>query len=331
MAQIINRASFADFNNNLTIKWTKEYADFPKAASVLYNVESTDVDTGDISGLDGISIAKKKREGADFSFLSLTQNYRKTWTTYEIGGEIKITWNMRRYAKYNEINRAITGMARSAAKRMEVDMTHRLTFANSTSYTDLDGDSIATTVGDGLALLSTVHTVPGSATTFRNRVANNPILSKGGLEAAEKLFATQMIDTNGELTFQEPTHLVITNDPNTVNTANEYLKSYADPTAAHAGVTNVYEGKYTLVILPYLATTAAAALDTTKSKYWFLMNSNHKDAYMKVGQEPTFITPADNGGKDFETMDWKYANFASYALVWVDPRFIVGSLGDGSA
>lgn len=334
MPQVINRASFADFNNNLTVRWTKEYADFPKHASVLYNVESTDVDTGDISGLDGYSMAKVKREGADFAYGSVTQNYRKTWLAYEIGLMTKITWNMRRYAKYDLINRAISNLAQSAAKRMEVDMTHRFTFANSTSYTNTDGDSVTTTVGDGLALLSTVHTVPGSATTFRNRVANNPILSKGGLEAAEKLFATQMLDTNGELTFQEPTNLVITNDPNTVNTANEYLKSYADPTASQAGIVNVYEGKYGLIVLPYLSTQVSGntvTYDSAKAKYWFLVNMNHKDAYMKVGQEPTFITPADNGGKDFETMDWKYACQTSFALTIVDPRWVVGSLGDGSA
>jgi hypothetical protein len=334
MANVINRASFADFNNNLTIRWTKSYAGFPKHAAVLYNVESTDVDTGDISGMDGFSTARVKREGGDFAFLNLTQNYRKAWTTYEVGGMTKITWNMRRYSKYDLINRAISNLAESAAKRVEIDMTHRFTFANSTAYTNIDGDSVSVTVGDGLALLSTVHTVPGSATTFRNRVANNPILSKGGLEAAEKLFATQMIDTNGELTFQEPTHLVITNDPNSVNTAQEYLKSYADPTASQAGVTNVYEGKYGLIILPYLSTSVSGSnvvYDSTKAKYWFLVNMNHKDAYMKVGQEPTFITPADNGGKDFETMDWKYACQASFALSIVDPRWIIASLGDGTA
>jgi hypothetical protein len=331
MPQIINRGSFPDFNNNLEIKWRKAYNDFPKRASVLYDMEMVDVDTGDESGLDGFSVAKKKREGSDFSFLSLTQNYRKSWTVYEIGGETKITWIMRRAAKYRLIQDRIVNLAQSAAKRLEWDLTHRFTFANSTSYTDLDGDTVTTTVGDGLALLSTAHTVPGSATTFRNRVANNPILSKGGLEAAEKLFATQVLDTNGEVTIQEPTHLVITNDPNTYNTALEYLQSVAAPDSSNSGVKNVYNAKYELIVLPFLATTAAGAYDSTKAKYWFLVNLNHKDAVVKVLQQPTFIPPTDNDGKDFETMDWKYACHAAYAIEIIDPRFVVGSLGDASA
>jgi hypothetical protein len=331
MPQMINRSNFADFNNNLTIAWTKSYADFPKRASVLYNMQSTEVDTGDISGLDGFSVAKRKREGADMAFGSLTQNYRKTWSTYEIALSTKITWNMRKYAKYDLIQKAINNLAQSAAKRMEYDLTHRFTFANSISYTSLEGETVTTTVGDTLALLSAVHTMPGTSTTFRNRVANNPVLSKGGLEAAETLFATQMIDTNGETTFQDPTHLVITNDPNTKNTAMQYLKSYADPTASQAGVMNPYEGKYGLIILPYLSTTAAGVYDSTKAKMWFLVNMNHKDAYCKVGQDPMFITPSDNGGKDISTLDWTYDTLASYALEIVDPRWVVGSLADASA
>lgn len=331
MAQIINRGNFADFNDNLTIAWRKAYDAFPRRARELYEVQGTDVDTGSVSSLDSVSVAKKKREGADFSFLSLTQNYRKSWSTYEVGGEIKITWNMRRYAKYDEINRALRGMAESVARREEMDLTHRFSFATATSYTDMDGDTVTTTVGDGFQLAYTAHTVPGSATTYRNRVANNPVLSKGGLEAAEKLFATQMIDTNGQLIFYEPDTLITTNDPTVVNTARQYLGSYADPDAAHEGVMNPYNGKYRHIVLPFLATTAAGAYDSTKANYWFLACLSRKDAILKVGQEATLIPPTENDGKEFETMDWKYAAFGSYAIVISDPRWIVMSSGDATA
>ena len=331
MQGIINRGSFSDFNDNLEIKWGKVFDAYPKRAGALYEERSTDVDTGSVSSLDSVSVAKKKREGADFAFLSLTQNYRKNWSTYEVGGEIKITWNMRRYAKYNEIDRALSGMAESVARRMEMDKTHRFTFFSATSYTDMDGDTVTTTVGDSLALGSTVHTMPGTATTFRNIVANNPVLSKGGLEAAEKLFATQMIDTNGQLAFYEPDTIITTNDPTNVNIAKQYLGSMADPEAAHEGVMNPYQGKYRLIVLPFLSTTAAGAYDSTKANYWFLANLARKDALCFVGQAPTLIPPTENDGKEFETMDWKYAAFGSFALVISDARWIVASKGDASA
>ena len=233
--------------------------------------------------------------------------------------------------KYNEIDRALSGMADSVARRMEMDKTHRFSFFSATSYTDMDGDSISITVGDGKALGATDHTMPGTATTFRNIVANNPVLSKGGLEAAEKLFATQMIDTNGQLSFYEPDTLITTNDPTVVNTAKQYLGSMADPDAAHEGVMNPYQGRYRHIVLPFLSTTAAGAYDSTKANLWFLADLSRKDALCMVGQAPTLIPPTENDGKEFETMDWKYAAFGSYALVISDARWIVASLGDASA
>lgn len=327
---MITTQDFPDFVANLEIKWRKSYADFPKRASVMYEVENVDTDTGDESGIDGYSVAKRKNESQDFAFLNITQNYRKAWQIQEIGGMTKISWRMRRAAKYNEINKRIAGLGRSAAKRLEWDLTHRFTFAEAASYVNLDGETITTTVGDGFQLAYTAHTVPGSSNTYRTRIANNPILSKGGIEAGEKLFATQMIDTNGELVTDEPTHLITTNDPNTINTAIEYLRSTAAPDAAQSGVTNVYNGKYIHVVLPYLATTAAGAYDSTKARRWFLANLMHKDAVVKVLQSPIFIPPTMQDGKEFETMDWKFACHAAYAIEIIDPKWIVMSDGLGT-
>ena len=128
-----------------------------------------------------------------------------------------------------------------------------------------------------------------------------------------------------------PTHLIVSNDPTTVNTALEYLRSVAAPDQNNSGVTNVYHLKYQLIVLPYLATTAAGAYDSTKANYWFLANLNHSDAIVKVLEHPTFIPPTMMDGKEFETMDWKYACHAAYAIEIIDPRWIVMSSGDGSA
>ena len=328
---MINRTNFPDFCDNLEIYWRKTYAEFPKRAAILYDVENVEVDTGDESGIDGYSVAKRKKEGEDFAFLNITQNYRKAWNVYEIGGMTQITWRMRKAAKYRDIMNRISNLAVSAARRLEWDLTHRFTFAADASYTNLDGETVTTTVGDGYQLAYTAHTVPGTSTTYRNIVANNPILSKGGLEAAETLFSTQMIDTNGELLSESATHLVIANNPTSINTALEYLNSVAAPEGGNSGVTNVYRLKYELVVLPYLATTAAGVYNSAKANYWFLANLNHKDAILKVLQSPTFIPPTDNGGKDFETMDWKFACHAAYAIEIIDPKWVVMSKGDASA
>lgn len=330
MPAIISTSSFNDFVRNAEIKWRQKFDQFPKAASQLYDIEDVNVITGDESSFDGYSVARKKNEGEDLRYLQANQGYSKSWTVYEIGGMTKITWLMRKGNKYREMDRAITNLAESAAKRMEWDLTHRLTFGWATSYTDLDGDTVTTTIGDTLALISSVHTITGSAATFSNQIPGNVVISKAGIEAGEKLFATQMIDSNGELIQENPDTLIIANDPNQINTAIEYLKSTAAPDASHDGVFNVYANKYRLVVLPYLSTTAAGAYDSTKAKYWFLANLNKTDAVCKILSRPTFIPPTMYDGREFESMDWKFATHSSYAIEIIRGQFIVGSKGDNS-
>lgn len=330
MATIINSTNFPDFVANKTINFRKAYDAFHRVASQLYDVQRTDQENGEESSLDGFTVAKVKRDGSDFSYLNINQGDNKTWKTYEIGGMTKITWLMRKTAKYRLIDSRINGLARSVAKRMELDLTHPFTFGDSGSYTNMDGDTVTLTTADGEYLFDTDHSVNGSSTTFRNIVANNPILSKGGLEAAEKLFATQMLDANGETVFQNATHIVTTNDPNTINTALEYLRSTSAPDAGVAGVDNVYKGKYGHIILDYLSTDANGVYDSTKAKRWMLVNLNSKESVLKVLEQPTFIPPTNNGGEDFETMDWKFAAHAALAICHVRATDKVLSTGLGA-
>ena len=157
------------------------------------------------------------------------------------------------------------------------------------------------------------------------------VLSKGGIEAAEKLFSTQMIDANGELINEAPDTLITSNDPTTVNTALEYLRSTSAPDAGVSGVYNVLGNKYRLISMPFLATTAAGAYDSTKAAYWMLANLKGTDAICKILSNPTFIPPTENDGKEFETMDWKFATHAAYALMILRANWIVLSKGDGAA
>lgn len=331
MAFQINSVNFNDFVANSTINFRRAFDQFPKVASQLYDVRGTDLITSTESSLDGFSVAKIKEEGGDLAYLDLNQGYDKNWTIYEVGGMTKITWKMRVGNKYREMDNRIANLGRSAAKRMEWDLTHRFTFGTATTYTNLDGDTVSITTGDGFQLFYSAHTETGTSTTFRNRVANNPVLSKGGLEAAEKLFATQMIDSNGELINEVPDTLITSNDPNTVNTALEYLKSTSAPDGGVAGIYNVYGNKYRLVVLSYLATTAAGAYDSSKATYWMLANVKGTDAVCRILSNPKLLPPANNGGIEFETMDWKFGCHAAYAIEVVRPQWIVMSSGNGEA
>lgn len=329
---VVNSSTFSDFVANMKIVWLDAFEAVPRAAAAIYKTKPSKEKITDYSAIDMPRFARRKDEGDDAQSATPTQNYRKTITKYRVQRSASITWEMRTYDKYDKMMETIRGLGEMAANRMELDMTHRLTFAFATSYTDMDGETVSTTVGDTLALGSTAHTVPGSSTTFRNIVANNPTLSRGGMEAAETLFATQMINAAGEKVVVRPDTLIIPENPVYENIALEYLNSTAAPDGAHAGVTNVYKGKYRLLKLPDWATDASGQRDSTKENYWALASLKSSTAVCEVSEEPHLIAPsAGSNSEDFDNDNWKFKTSAAYGIEIVSPHWIVLSKGDGTA
>lgn len=149
----------------------------------------------------------------------------------------------------------------------------------------------------------------------------------------ERLIAEETYNHLGELKPSMPFDIIWSGiDPNTCNTIAEYLKSTASPEAAHAGVTNVYKGRYKHVALPLLATTAAGAPDTTKRYYWGIASSIYSSLYLGVWEEPHLIPPQANANsEDVQTDDWEFRERACYGIVSVGAAWVKMSSGDGTA
>lgn len=328
----ITSANYPDFVANMQIKWREGFERVPLMAKKLYDVQNNDLLITDHSGIENGGFARRKAEGDNYYKGNPVQNYRKTMTKYRVGEQEEITWEMRKYDKYKKMGDVIKMLGEKVSQRMEIDLSHRLTFGTATTYTDMDGETVSITTGDGLQLFYSLHTVPGSSTTFRNRIANNPAISKGGLEAAELLFSSQMIDTSGGKIVVKPDTIITTDDPNTVNTVLEFLRSTAAPEGAHSGIVNNYKSKYNHIVLPYLATTNVGAYDSTKAKYWMLASVAHTDAVCEISEMPHMIAPAaGQNSEEFDNDDWKFKGSAAYGIEIIDPRWIVMSSGDGTA
>lgn len=329
----INLSNFNDFVKNAQVMWRKGYERVPMRAKALYEVVNNQLYVTEHSSLDGFTYARRKDEGDVYFQENPTQNYSKTITKYRVGLTATITWEMRTYDKYREIKRTLTNLGEATAQKMELDLTHRFTFGAVTSYVDMDGITVPTTVGDGNQLFYATHTVPGSATTFSNVVPSNPIFSRAGLEAAETLFTSQLIDSAGNKVVSMPDTIITTDDPNTVNTVLEFLKSTARPDATQAnpynsGTENVYKAKYRHIVLPLLATTASGAFDTNKKKYWMLANVSHTDAIVEISENPHIVSPTPgSNAEDFDNDDWKFKSSAAYGMEITDPKWIVLSTG----
>ncbi len=217
--------------------------------------------TKEYTEIDLEEYARVKGEGDQTARARVQQGYSKIGTLYRVAMDIGITYEMRHYNKYGEVVARLTNLGQLPAKRMELDLQHRITFATATSYLDMDGRTVDTTVGDTLALASTVHTIRGAATTFRNRLANNPIFSRGALEGMEQMIVENSINQFGEKMMISYDILWTTDDANTINTVREFLRSTASPDALNAGVVNVYAGKYKHVVLSRVATDKNGLVD----------------------------------------------------------------------
>jgi hypothetical protein len=276
-----------------------------------------------------------KGEGDQASRAKVQQGYTKTMTKYRVAENVSITYEMRDENKYPEVTNKLLSGGRKGPNTIDLDLSHRITFGGSEAagtYTDRDGRTISTLTGDGQYLFDTDHSLAGSTTTFRNRLANNPALSKGALEAMEKQIVENTYNHLGEKKVINFDTLWIGDDPNTKNTAMQYLKSVADPDATHNGVINPYQGKYKLVIIPRLATTAAGATDSTKAKYWGLASSMNSSFYIGIWEAPHLIAPsAGSNGEDVQTDDWDFRIRAGYGITIVGANWIHMSSGNGVA
>lgn len=333
----LNSLSFPEFTQLAGKIFGKaiDMMDLVVQGSGLFKVESIPSNTGETRDWTEIDLelyADNKPQGSQAGRAKVQMGYNKLVTVKRIAKDIGITYEMRTFNKYPEVINRLTSLAQMPGRRMELDLSHRIGFGLATSYTDKSGAVVDLTVGDNLALFSTAHTLRGTATTYRNRLAGNPQLSKGALEGMERLVAEETLNNFGEKVVLPFDILYTTDDPVTVNTALEYLKSVAAPDFQNSGVTNVYQAKYKHVKLPLIPTTAAGLPDNTKRRYWGIASSSFSDAHLGIWEAAHLKTPSDlNAGEEFSTDDWNFGVRAGYGIGIVTGRWIKFSSGDATA
>lgn len=282
-----------------------------------------------IQEYDFTTYARAKAQGVDAKKASFGIGYYITIRAKRIGLESEITWEMRRYNKKQEVMASIQALPWFCPQRVELDLTHRLTFCTSTSYVNLDGETVDITVGDGLSLASAVHTLKFSTITYSNRVSGDPLFSKGGLEAAELLTTTDILSNFGEKRVMDFNRIVTGNNPTIVNAVKQFLRSTSDNTQANAGVINVNQDKYQHVILPQLATTATGAVDSTKKNWWFLVavgaGLNSWQAWYVEWEAMNLVPSTAGNGQDVHKDIWYYNVRQSYNIGIVSGRGFIAS------
>ena len=291
------------------------------AALQLYMTDTAGDGEGELKLLqeyDMSTYARSKPQGVDAKKSLFGIGYFITIKQKRIGMESEITWEMRRYNKKKEVLAAIESLPQFCPQRVEIDLTHRFTFCTSTSYVNMDGDTVDITVGDGLALAYSAHTLKFSTLTYSNRVTGDPLFSKGGLEAVELLTTTDILSNFGEKRVMDFNTIVTGNNPTVCNAVNRFLKSTTDDTQMNDGVINPSYMKYKHVVLTQLATTATGAVDNTKKNWWALVATGNGlkgwQAWFVEFETANLIPATSGNGTDVHKDIWYYNVRQSYNI-----------------
>ena len=333
----LNTISLAVFTRLAGVIFEKALglAGTPARSSGLFVVSDIPENSGEVRDFQEIDLelyADNKPQGDQANRASVRLGYNRTVTVKRVAKDIGISYEMRRFNKYPEVVRRLVNLAQMPINRLELDLSHRLGFGTATTYTDKNGVSVEIDLGDDLALYSTVHTLVGSSTTYRNRLAGNPQISKGALEGIERLVVEETLNNFAEKVSIPFDILWTTDDPASVNTALEYLNSVAAPDFANSGVSNVYKAKYKHVKLPLVPTTALGLPDATKRRFWGIASSSASDAHLAIWEAPHLKSPSDlNAGEEFSTDDWNFGVRAGYGIGIVTGRWLKFSSGDATA
>jgi len=333
----LSTVSLPDFVRNAEITWKKGAESFSsviqgsgivKEISIAQNTGNT----REFSSMDLELYAKDKAEREQSALARSQQGYSKIGTLYRVSLAQVITYQMRTQGKYKEIQNTLLDLLPSAMRRRELDLQHRITFAANTSYTNMSGRTVDTTVGDTLALASTAHTVRGSSTTYRNILANNPQVSRGSVEAMEQMRIENSINQLGQKVPCTDDVIWTTDDQNSINSVRELLRATSTlESGANAGVPNVYQTKYRHVVLPLVATDKDGNVDSTKSKYWGFASTRNSSFMLGVHEQPHVTPPSTGDGVSVLTDDWTFAVNAGHMIVIPDPAWFSISYGNGAA
>jgi hypothetical protein len=272
-------------------------------------------------------------EGGDISEALIQSGYSKDTFAVQYSKQIVVTRKERVLGKNRrELYDRVTDMAKYYPNREDLNLSMFFSYGTATSYLNQDGITVDISTGDGQPLWSTAHTLTGSTTTYRNRLANNPAVSQVALENMERMGITQTYNNLGETMAWDADILWSTNDPVTVNTIREILQSTAKVSAPNAGVVNVYEGKYEHKILNRVDCNAQGNKDGAKKNYWGLASSKMSSFYHDIYEPYQIQQPATgNNGEDINNLDWHYVTIGMEGSCVVVGRGLLFSSGDGAA
>lgn len=232
-------------------------------------------DTKRVYEMDRERFAEQKVQGQASAQRGIAQGYYKDITRKTVSITRIVSGEAYQALTANKLAEYAMQTSKDVTDKIELDMRNFIGYAvAATSYTDNGGFSIDTTVGDGLSVFDTTHTLKNSTTTYSNILSGAPTLTNVALEAAEDYFNYNVVDNYGQRIEIKPDTIITSNKAIMVNRVDRLFgsaspESIAGTANANSGVKNSYRNKYTHLVVEFDVTSLNVS-DSTKSYYWFL-------------------------------------------------------------
>lgn len=291
----------------------------------VFKVMDTDRRTFDHLLLDGLDVIKSVAQGSDLPSVSSLQGDTVTYTQNRYGGIVSVTKDMRIFDLHDQIESIVRSAADDAFHKIDQSMADVLGNGfSSSNYTDVYGDSVASTAPDGVALFSASHTNNQNSDTFRNLIrypvgTNNPALSR---EAAVQAVVDGMnhLDAVG---VNRPVKLdTLLVAPANWDLGMRIIESDRISGSAENDTNLALKGRLKLMVWEKLQTRTGG---TDTSAYWYMFDSKKVGESLKAlfRERPSLDAPE----QVYKNKNWDWSLDYYYALGRGLPAFVFGSQG----
>ena len=324
-------SQFNDLSKNAEVQWQSAQLEHPEVRSQIATIVSVMDRSSEHSGMSELPTARRRDDGDDAYKGEMSQAYTKKFTQQEIALEVDVTKQMRKFDKYDEIMSKVRNSRRSATRRIELDVASLLSYAWSTSYTNLDGETVTTSTPDGLTLIDAAHTPNGTSDTWSNELSgNHSAISQTTLENLLDLFNNFLDDGDGRSIVTMADSIITGDHIPTKHEVKRILGSIQEPGSANND-TNVNKNSLSHVVVPFLDFNAQTETrDSNKKKYTFVANLQNSDRNgFRVEESQGIRLEAPE--QVFESGTWQFMTTGLYDFGSMRANFISGTKGDGSA
>lgn len=340
---LLSTLTFEQIYNLIEKKFVQSVPKYPIDAMPLYIMDPIPYQTGNQRQYDEedfSSFAHTKPQGVPAAKGTFGIGYYKQLFIKRIALEFDLTFEARTQNKWYDVTQITARLIKTVPYRTNLDMTQLLiTFANGTSYVDMDGYTIDTTTGDENPIAFNAHTLAFSNLTWTNIIPGAPQFSKSAIILAETIAKNNTLDNYGVPGALSWTHIWCAKTPSVMEAIQQFIRSTTDNTQANPQVINTYLNRYSMLVLAQIDTYPDGTRDTTKSNYWGLaalggvIRGDRLQAYFGQSEAPNMKASSGQDGSnadDFSRDIWKYGVRAGYGLCVVSGRGILYSFAPNS-